>query len=253
MTAVFQPEREGAMPDPWFAQYFADDYYRFDRHTDTDMEVEGLCRLVGEPDGGRILDLGCGYGRHVIPLAERGYQIVGYDLSSTLLRHGKQRLPSGVWVRGDLRALPFQEQFDTVTSLFTALGYFEEETDNFAVFREIADSLRPGGRFIAQLVNRDYLIRQFQPCEIQREDGLIVLEERSFGSVSSRVITRTTVIEGKETRAYTSSIRVYTVTELDMLLAAAGLLIREVFGGLDFRPYDWDTNQVVIVAEKVQS
>lgn len=241
------------MPVPWFSHYFADDYYRFDRHTDTDMEVEGLCRLVGEPDAGPILDLGCGYGRHVIPLTERGYRVIGYDLSDALLRHGQRQLASAGWVRGDFRALPFPEHFDTVTSLFTALGYFEDERDNFTVFQEIAHTLRPGGRFIAQLVNRDYLIRQFQPTEIQREDGLIILEERTFDTTGSRVITQTTVIDGKDHREYTSSIRVYTATELGMLLAAVGLLVREVYGGLDFRPYNWDTNQLVIVAEKVQS
>jgi SAM-dependent methyltransferase len=235
---------------PWYMTYFGDDYRRFDRHEDTDLEVEGLTQLLGPPADTVVLDLGCGYGRHAIPLSSRGYRLVGCDLSRPLLTHGRRQGRGMAWVRGDMRALPFREAFHGVISLFTSLGYFEDETDNFSVFREVAAVLRPGGRFIVQMVNRDYLVRHFRAQEIHRDGDLLVLEERTFDPVSSHVETVTTVIEKGQTRRYTSAIRVYTVTELDMLLAAAGLVIREVFGGFDFRPYGWDTNQLVLIAEK---
>ncbi|MBM3264226.1 MAG: class I SAM-dependent methyltransferase [candidate division Zixibacteria bacterium] len=241
------------MVSPWYRTYFGGDYLRFDRHEDTTLEVEGLCRLLGAPENGPVLDVGCGYGRHALPLSERGYRVVGYDLSEAMMEKGRSQ-PSAVrWVRGDMRELPFSGVFDNVVSLFTSIGYFEDEADNFAVFREIAGALRPGGRFIAQMVNRDYLIRHFQREAILREDGLLILEERVFDPMGSRVHTETTVIDKRRTRRYTLSIRVYTITELDMLLAAAGLVVREIYGGLDFRTYDWDTNQLVVVAEKPTS
>ena len=238
------------MTHPWYVDYFGEDYYHFDHHEDTGLEVDGLARLIGRPEGQRILDLGCGYGRVSTPLRERGYRVVGYDLSPALLNRARERDPAGAWVRGDMRDLPFSGQFDTVISLFNTMGYFEEEDENFRVMRSVSDALRPGGRLVCQLVNRDFLVRRFAAQEIHRREGLIVLEEREFDPVANRVHTRTTVFNGTERRAYTSSIRVYTVTELDLLLAAAGMTIGEVHGGLDFRPYDWETNQLVIVAER---
>ena len=238
------------MTNAWYIDYFGEDYYHFDHHEDTDLEVDGLARLIGRPDGNEILDLGCGYGRVCIPLRKRGYRVMGYDLSPSLLKRAREQDPGGIWVRGDMRELPFAGAFDTVISLFNAIGYFEEEDENFRVLRSVSESLRPGGRFVCQLVNRDFLVRRFAPQEVHRRDDRIVLEERDFDPVANRVHTRTTVLNGAEKREYVSSIRVYTVTELDLLLAAAGMMIAEVHGGLDFRPYDWETNQLVVVAEK---
>lgn len=234
----------------WYEQYFGEDYFRADAHRDTALEVEGLSLLIGPPEETRVLDLACGYGRHSVPLAGMGYRIVGYDLSDALLRRARKCGKEVAWVRGDLRALPFHGWFDAAINMFTAFGYFEGEDENFTVLQEMEAVLKPGGRFILQLVNRDYLVRTFQPQEIRRVEDLLVLEERTFDVAGSRVQTTTTVIEGTRRRTYESSIRVYTLTELDMLLAAAGLYIREVFGGLDQRPYDWNTNQLIIVAEK---
>jgi len=238
------------MTRQWFESYFSEDYYRADRHEDTDLEVEGISLLLGPPKDTILLDLGCGYGRHSVKLAELGYRMVGYDLSPILLRRAAGVNPSVGWIRGDVRSLPFRNTFDGMISMFNAFGYFEDETENYIVLQEVEAVLRPGGRMIIQLVNRDFLVREFVREEIRREDGLLVLEERNFDVVSSRVLTVTTVMEGTEQRRYESSIRVYTLSELDMLMAAAGLKIREVYGGLDQRPFDWDTNQLVIIAEK---
>jgi len=238
------------MTNAWYIDYFDEDYYHFDHHEDTDLEVDGLVRLVGRPDRCGILDLGCGYGRVATPLRALGYQVVGFDLSPSLLKRARERDPGGTWVRGDMRELPFMEGFDTVISLFNAFGYFEEEEENFRVLRSVSEALRPAGQFVCQLVNRDYLVRRFAAQEVHRRNDRIVIEERDFDPIANRVRTRTTVLIGPEKREYESSIRVYTVTELDMLLAAAGMTIREVHGGLDFRPYDWDSNQLVLVAER---
>ena len=238
------------MAKAWYIDYFGEDYYHFDHHEDTDLEVDGLARLFGHPDGIEILDLGCGYGRVSTPLRKRGYRVVGYDLSPALLKRAREQDPGGTWVRGDMRELPFSGGFDAVVSLFNTMGYFEGEDENFRVLRSVSEALRPGGRLVCQLVNRDYLVRRFAAQEVHRRKERIVLEERDFDPVANRVHTRTTVLNGAEKREYTSSIRIYTVTELDLLLAAAGMTIREVHGGLDFRPYDWDTNQLVIVAER---
>jgi len=239
------------MHNPWYIDYFGDDYYRFDQHEDTDLEVAGLETLLGTPDQKTVLDLGCGYGRHSVRLADLGYHVIGYDLSAALLKHAHDQDKEVTWLRGDMKALPFRPSFDVVLSLFTAIGYFDE-AENFQVFREISEALRPGGRFICQLVNRDYLIRRFTTQEIHNQDGLLILEERTFHPIDSRVHTKTTVVDGPLKRQYETFIRVYTVTELDMLLSAVDLSIYEIYGGLDFRPFDWDTNQLVIVAEKIE-
>ncbi|MBI4553398.1 MAG: class I SAM-dependent methyltransferase [Candidatus Latescibacteria bacterium] len=238
------------MARPWYERFFGEDYYRTDRHGDTTLEVDGLVHLLGPPRRAPVLDLACGYGRHSVRLAARGYRVVGLDLSAALLH----RIPSSSArvdrVRGDMRAFPFGEAFAGVINLFTSFGYFDDETDNFRVLREVERVMRPDGRFICQVINRDFLVRAFVPHEIRREDRLLVLEERQFDPIRSRILITTTILDGDKQRRYRSTIRVYTFTELEMLLAAAGLRVQAVYGGFDLRPYDWETNQLVVVAEK---
>ena len=238
------------MSNGWYLNYFGEDYFQFDNHNDTALEVDGLIRLIGSPEVKKILDLGCGYGRVSMPLRNRGYTVFGYDISSTLLKRAGQTDPEGIWVRGDMRELPFQGSFEIVINLFNTMGYFENEDENFEVLRSISKALCNGGRFICQLVNRDYLIRHFVPQEVHRKNDSILIEEREFNSIENRVNTKTTIINSTEKREYETSIRIYTVTELDLLLAAAGMTIREIHGGLDFRTYNWDTNQLVLIAER---
>jgi len=113
---------------PWYQRFFNEDYFRIygprlspDR---TAGEVDGIVELLGLPAGAKILDLCCGHRRHAIPLAERGYQMTGLDLSEVFLRHAREAAEArGVevrWVRSDMRDVPFEAEFDAVLNLFTA-------------------------------------------------------------------------------------------------------------------------------------
>jgi SAM-dependent methyltransferase len=89
---------------PWYQELFGEDYLRVwapmmppER---TERELEGLIQLLGMPEGSSILDLCCGHGRHAIPLAQRGYQVTGQDLSKVFLERAKKEAEArGVEVR----------------------------------------------------------------------------------------------------------------------------------------------------------
>lgn len=73
------------------------------------------------------------HGRHAIPLAERGFDVTGYDLNDVFLERARadaRAEGAGVrWIRGDRRELPFEDGFDAVVSVFTAFGSFEDPED----------------------------------------------------------------------------------------------------------------------------
>ncbi len=113
--------RRGTMP--WWELYFNELYLRMletiltpDR---TAQEVAGALGVLDLKPGVRILDLCCGQGRHAVPLAQAGYRMTGLDRSSYLLGKGQHAAQeAGVevqWVRGDMRWLPWQSQFDPIT------------------------------------------------------------------------------------------------------------------------------------------
>jgi SAM-dependent methyltransferase len=149
-----------------------------------------------------------------------------------------------------MRRLPFGKGFDAVISMFTSLGYFEEESENFAVLKGISSVLRPGGRLLVETVNRDAIVRHFRPTQVYRPPGMTVVEERQFDPITGRSRVDVTVVrKGKETRLH-HSIRVYAFTELEMLLMATGLVVEGVWGDFAGGDFTWNAASMIVLARK---
>jgi SAM-dependent methyltransferase len=239
----------------WFEEFFSHEYLRFDRHEETVGEVEFLEEVLDLEPGARILDLCCGYGRHAIELAARGYTVTGYDLSPVLLgkawSDAMARNVTVQWIRGDMRDLDERETSHAVINMFTSFGYFQEETENFDVLKRVARALLPGGRFLIETVNRDFLVRHFLPQEWFRvDDDLWVLEKRSFDLVAGRSDVEVTVIENGVEKRFCHSVRVYSFTELQLLFASVGLITQGVWGGFIGEDYTWDASRMIVLAKK---
>jgi SAM-dependent methyltransferase len=116
----------------------------------TRAEVDFLVRSLGLREGGRILDIPCGYGRHASELARRGFPVVGVDLSRAMIAEARRRWTEGPrlrFLRQDMRRIVFRNEFDAVVNLYTSFGYFAPR-ENEAVLRRMAGALRPGGRIL---------------------------------------------------------------------------------------------------------
>jgi SAM-dependent methyltransferase len=110
---------------------------------------EADTRLLGDPKGRRVLEVGCGAGAVARWLATEGAEVVGIDLSAGMLRHAREAADrSGVrvpLVQCDATALPFPDgTFDTACSAFGAVPFVD---DSARLMREVFRVLRPGGRW----------------------------------------------------------------------------------------------------------
>ena len=159
----------------WYEEYFGPDYLLIDLHQNTAREVDFLREALCLEKGKRLLDVGCGYGRHLAPLLESGVDAWGCDLSEfmlceaakhiraarrTLAPDARRGMPRGNrLICCDNRGLPFRRSFDCAINMFNSFGYFPDECDNFLMLAEIADVLRPGGLFLLDQVNRDFILR----------------------------------------------------------------------------------------------
>jgi SAM-dependent methyltransferase len=181
---------------PWYKTFFGEDYLRiYDpilTPERTQREVDGIVNLLALPKGSSILDLCCGHGRHSITLAQHGYKVTGQDLSEVFLREAeKEALANGVhvdWLHGDMRNIPFENEFDAVINIFTAFGYLEDQGEDQKVLQQVCKALKQGGLFLLEMLHREALIRHFSPHMIEHHpNGLIVLEERDFDQILSRL------------------------------------------------------------------
>jgi SAM-dependent methyltransferase len=244
-----------ANQDTWYDRFFQLEYLQFDDHPDTDLEVEFILQQFAAEKNEKFLDVGCGYGRHLLPIAQRGYDITGLDRSEIMLNRAKasaspESKAIGL-VRADMRDLPFLDVFDYCMSLFSSFGYFESEDENFSVLQSISNALLPGGKFLIETANRDFVVRHLVATQIYRPNGMLLIEERQFNALSSRSRVDVTVIQnGEQTRLH-HSIRLYTFTELQMLLAAADLAPVSVWGDFQGGEYTCDSPQMIILAERL--
>jgi len=247
-------------PD-WPVAFFDDDYLRIYRPQflpeRTAAETTFIATELMLPARGEVLDLACGYGRHAIGMARLGYRVTGLDFNPRYLEiAAADAAAAGVavtWRAGDMRQIGLERAFDGVYSFFTSFGYFEDD-DNERVLAEVARALRPGGRFLLDMANRDWILTHPQSRTwTQREDGALLMEETSLDLVGSRVVSRQILTDpqggAQVTKQFT--LRTYTCAELSTLLRRHGLAVREVLGGADREPYGVESRRLVLVSERL--
>jgi trans-aconitate methyltransferase len=111
---------------------------------------QDLIEVLRPQAGERILDLGCGTGQLTRKIADSGAQVVGLDSSPEMIGQARQNYPDLTFTLQDAASMRFDHPFDAVFSN-AALHWM---LDREAVARAVASSLRPGGRFVAELGGR---------------------------------------------------------------------------------------------------
>jgi len=233
-------ESEGG-PRPWFERAFRARYLHVYAHRTPEAARAEVRGLVERGLAGRTLDLGCGFGRHVVALREAGLAAFGLDLSAELLLHARRRPDAvatrGRLVRADARAVPFAAgSFDAVVSLFSSFGYFDD-VGNARAAREIARVLRDGGRAVLDLMNPARVRSTLVPESERVEEGVRVHETRRLSDGGRRVVKEVELRlpDGREER-WREDVRLYEPDELEHLCEPWGLRVVRIEGDFDGRP-----------------
>ena len=216
------------MTKPWYEElysHFPDyDEEPYVQATGAESDfVESLLEDHGSADHSsvRVLDVGCGIGRHALALTRRGYKVCGLDLAWAMVDQARDAVYRGdldvPFLVGDARALPFRESFDAALILCEGgFSLVESDAMDRAIVRGVARVLRPGGTLIMTAPHAAFIIAH-EP------------QEGSFDPVTLRESFEiaTTDRRGRE-RTLQATQRYYTCPEL------RSLLMREGFGSVSF-------------------
>lgn len=248
---------------PWYSedsglwgQNYLDEYEDTLTPERTLADVDFLERELHLEKGMKILDLCCGHGRHTIELAKRGYHMTGLDLNTFFLDKAKRDAEAvGAtisWVKSDMREVPFENEFDVVVDLFTAFGYLESDDEDQKVLHQVAKALKSGSQFTLDVINRDRIMRVFNPHEGKAlPDGSLAVTEREFDFVTSRNNERRVRMwpDGKKNDVKLS-LRMYSLHELIKMCRAASMEYIASFGSNDSTPLSFDSMRCIVIARK---
>ncbi|MFJ6572305.1 class I SAM-dependent methyltransferase [Streptomyces sp. NPDC091292] len=207
--------------------------------------------LLDFPAGSRVLDLCCGPGLFLVPLAERGHQVTGVDLSPAMLEAARaacDRAGTSVrLVRADMLDHIEPGAYDVILNLFTSFGYFADPADNLQVLRNARRSLAPGGHLLVDVMGKEVLAGWIgRPQAVDLPDGAYVVQRDTVLDSWRRLRTDWTLVRG--TTARTASIHsfLYSAAELHDLFVAAGFTDVTCFGDFDGGPYDQHARRLVV-------
>ena len=230
---------------PFFAKYGA---------KKTNAEARYYLKKLNLKKGSTFLDCPCGVGRISIPLAKKGIKVTGVDITQPYLHEvavkAKKHNLAIERIESDMRKIDFKNKFDAAANLWTSFGYFEKESDNKLVLKKFFQALKPGGKFLLQVINRDWIMRNFLSRSWDRVNDMKIIEERSFNYQTSQMYDNWTFLRnGKETLVK-STIRLYSYHELYALLKSVGFVSIEGFGSIKEDPISCHTRDMFLFASK---
>lgn len=261
-AAQQQPRRvETKRPKrPWWIDLFEDDMVRTldnPKPSDAAKDVNFIEQSLNLAKGTRILDLCCGMGAQAVELASRGYQVVGVDMSPTMLSIGgeynKTRGQAVSFVQGDMRQLNLDSVFDGIYCWQASFGYFDD-ISNVEVLERMARALRVGGRIVIDMQNRDFVAPRSPSMVWFERPGCVCMDEMRFDFFTSRVIVKRMVMfESGKSREIEYGIRLYTLHELGRLLQRCGFRVLEVSGHRAHRGayFGSESPRLIITAERI--
>jgi SAM-dependent methyltransferase len=227
------------MSEQWFEKWFSSKYY-LELYSHRDEEdarwiINLLQRNIHFPTDSKVLDIACGAGRHSIELARRGFDVTGFDLSAYLIKMAMktflESMEKGLKLKfliKDMRNFNFRNRFDIAMNIFSSFGYFEDDTSNFKVFRNASDSIRSGGYFVFDYLNRKFILKNLVPLTVTERAGYKITQKRRLeGDFVHKEIS---IRDGKFTAGFEERLRLYSPEEIRKELSALGFKVEKTFG-----------------------
>lgn len=219
-------------------------YLRYDFTKGSDQEVRFLTDLLGAGDGRRLLDVGCGPGRHAVRLAQQGWAVTGVDVSQEFLDLAAEEARiAGVGMalfNVDAREMPFDDEFDVVVSICQG-GFGLMGNDDAVVLRRMVEAAKPGGLVVLTAFSAYFAARWQRDAHLDADTGVV------------HEIMTVKDPEGAD-HSYDAWTGVYTPRELRLLTIGVGLVPEHVWsvspGDFSRRVPDVEHYEFMLVARK---
>ncbi len=244
---------------PWFEVWFdTNEYHTLYGHRDEKEAFSFIESLIENLKFTpcKVLDAGCGSGRHVFAWAEHGFDAHGFDLSQnsiSIANKSAEGIDNASFSLLDLRKLKdhlvSHGRYDIVTNLFTSFGYFPNKNDHSDVVEGFSKALKSGGILVLDYINTEYSKKRMVSSEIQIRDGIKFHIERKFENGFFKKSICYTKTNGRN-ELHNELVKAWDSVELSELLSSVDLDVKIIKGDYDFSKYHDDSPRMILIAEK---
>lgn len=241
----------------WYREWFNSPYYHllYSQRDDNEAALfidQLLVRIHPQPSD-KMLDIGCGKGRHSRMLAAKGYFVTGLDISEESIKEARRSENDHLeFYVHDMRRPYRMNYYNFVFNFFTSFGYFNTEREHYNAIRTFSQALIKNGLLVIDYLNVHYVEKQLVP---------------SFETVKNNVLFKITKwqdehhfykkvdIDDRQKQhsrfSFTEKVAKFSLGDLNDMLSFYKLQIQEVFGSYDFQPYDiHESPRLIIFAKK---
>ncbi len=211
--ATFDPRLYGAR---WADRY--DEWHQ--GLMDDEGAVAALADLAGDEPA---LEYGVGTGRLAVPLAERGVEVVGVDISPEMLAKLKEKTAAVTVVEADMTTVALDREFAVAYIAFNSIFVLETQEEQVALFRNAARHLRPGGRFVLETAVLKPSADEGRLSVVKVEADQVTLAGGKVDPVTGNYTGTWLVVEPTGTKFYPLGGRQVTHHEMDLMAQLAGL------------------------------
>lgn len=245
----------------WYEDWFDSPLYEFLYASRNEKEANKLADLIEQyfphKKFRKIVDVGCGRGRHSISLAERGYHVTGLDLSPQAIEKAKKiaaerNLENVEFMVQDMRE-PLENRFDGAVNLFTTFGYFLDVDENRKVLKSISQMLKRDGRFLIDYMNAVKVEKELVPEEIGSHRGVNYHIKRYIrdGCVYKEIEFSGERLD--KPRKYTERVQLFDREWLEDGLQQAGFSVKSEFGDYEGGAFNAEYSpRLIILADKTK-
>ncbi len=249
------------MKSDWYKKIWTLDIQNQSWVEDTKRQVDFLIQKLQLKGNEKILDLACGFGRHSLEFARRGFDVTGIDITADYINYANEQAKNerlnARFICSDIREISFENEFDVVLNMADgAIGYLENDEENLKIFAIVAKALKLGGKHFMDIMNGAYATTHF-PCKMwDAGEKCLTLSDFEWNAETKtliygqidfpygEVLSKPIIEEG-------NTIRIYSLDEIQDVFGKFGMKVYDSYGDFSGTPLSDKCIQLMVCSQKV--
>ncbi len=244
------------MVNEWYKEWFDSDYYHRLYYNRDEKEaqafIDRLLQHLQPAPQSRMLDAGCGRGRHSRYLAAKGYDVTGIDLSFRSIAYAKQYESDNLqFYQQDMRLPSWINYFDYAFNFFTSFGYFHTRREHEDAVRSLVANIKPGGTLLFDYLNVHYAEEHLVHNEVKtvEETDYEIHRWHDASHFYKRIVIRDASLQNPV--EFTEKVAKLSLGDFTDMLSFYKVQVQEVFGDYNLGAYSINTSpRLIVVAKK---